>query len=56
MNNHDMHTEAIALFNGEFDFSSMRVERDSADEAREWIPKGLAGVNPPSRNGSGAFL
>jgi hypothetical protein len=46
----------MALFNGEFDFSSIIEEIDSADETLEWTPNGLAGLRPFSMNGSGALF
>lgn len=42
-----MLTEAIALFKGEFDFSSTIEEIDSTDDIRECEPKGLFGVASP---------
>jgi hypothetical protein len=46
----------MALFNGEFDFSSTIDDIDSTDETLEWSPKGLEGERPLSKNGSGALL
>src|SRR6266446_2474302 len=44
-------TEAMALFRGEFDFSSTMDAIDSTEETRLWGPNGRVGA---SKNGSGA--